>query len=156
MASLEKFREMDMVEQIGVLEDIKGLDQVELLPELIKIYSAEECDDAVDEMLYFTIFELLDHRAEEILAGIDNGNRRIRQLCIRKAADVTPKEVKKRLVKELDEGEDQEMVSEIIRALSYYKDPGLAPVFKRYLDHEDPTVVSWAEDGLDFIRESLK
>lgn len=145
-----------MVEQVVVLEDIKERDLVRYLPDLLKIYSAAECDDAVDEMLYHTIFSLLDHREDDILDGMENQDRRIRQLCIRKAADVTPNRVKDRLVQELDEGEDQEMVSEIIRALSYYKDPELIPVFERYLDHDDPAIVSWAEDGLEFIRGSLK
>ena len=41
-------------------------------------------------------------------------------------------------------------------ALSYYKDPELTPVFEKYLSHDDPAVVSWAEDGLEFIKDAIK
>ncbi len=148
MDLLKDFAQKDMIEQIICLDEIKESRLVEAIPALLHLYANPLGDQAVDEMVYHTLFDLLSGREQEIIAGLGHGSEAVRLLCIRRAADGGSVVLKDALVKLLGSASANEQISEIIRALINYKDAGLTEILLPYLKHEDYSVVAWAMRGL--------
>ncbi|MFA6498151.1 MAG: hypothetical protein WCV64_02315, partial [Desulfurivibrionaceae bacterium] len=148
MDLLKDFAQKDMIEQIICLDEIKESRLVEAIPALLNLYANPLGDQAVDEMVYHTLFDLLTGREQEIIAGLGHESEAVRLLCIRRAADGGSVELKDALVKLLGSASANEQISEIIRALISYKDAGLTEILLPYLKHEDYSVVAWAMRGL--------
>ncbi|MHB1013950.1 MAG: response regulator [Desulfurivibrionaceae bacterium] len=153
MDLLKDFAQKDMIEQIVYLDEIKESRSVEAIPSLLNLYANPLGDQAVDEMVYHTLFDLLAGREQEIIAGLAHESEAVRLICIRRAADGGSSALKDALVKLLAAVSGNELVSEIIRALSSYKDTGLTGILLPYLKHEDYSVVAWAMRGLTGIHD---
>ncbi|MDG4474555.1 response regulator [Thiovibrio frasassiensis] len=148
MDLLNDFAQKDMIEQIICLDEIKESRLVEAIPALLNMYANPLGDQAVDEMVYHTLFDLLAGREQEIIAGLAHESEAVRLLCIRRAADGGSYLLKDALVKLLGSATDSEVISEVIRALVNYKEGGLTEILLPYLKHEDYSVVAWAMRGL--------
>lgn len=148
MDLLKDFAQKDMIEQIICLDEIKESRLVEAIPGLWNLYANPLGDQAVDEMVYHTIFDLLAGREQEIIAGLEHQAAAVRLLCIRRAADGGSAALQAALVKLLGSATDNELVSEIIRALCNFKDAGLVDILLPYLKHDDYSVVAWAMRSL--------
>ncbi len=153
MDLLKDFAQKDMIEQIVCLDEIKESRSVEAIPSLLNLYANPLGDQAVDEMVYHTLFDLLAGREQEIIAGLAHESEAVRLICIRRAADGGSAALKDALVKLLAAASGNELVSEIIRALGSYKDTGLTGILLPYLKHEDYSVVAWAMRGLTGIHD---
>jgi hypothetical protein len=144
MDLLKDFAQKDMIEQIVCLDEIKESKVVDAIPGLWNLYANPLGDQAVDEMIYHTLFELLAGREQEIVAGLEHDSAAVRLMCIRRAADGGSSVLKDALVKLLGSAPANELVAEVIRALGSYKDAGLTDILLPYLKHEDYSVVAWA------------
>ncbi|HIJ78096.1 MAG: response regulator [Desulfobulbaceae bacterium] len=153
MDLLKDFSQKDMIEQIIILDEIKETKQVELLPELFNLYVNPLGDHAVNEMVYHTIFDLLAGQEQKIISGFTSSSKAVQILSVRRAADGGSETLKAALVKQLDGSEDNELISEIIRALAHFKDPALIDVFLSYIQHDDYAVVAWALKALARIHD---
>lgn len=153
MDLLKDFAQKDMIEQIVCLDEIKESRSVEAIPSLLNLYANPLGDQAVDEMVYHTLFDLLAGREQEIIAGVAHESEAVRLICIRRAADGGSSALKDALVKLLAAASGNELVSEIIRALGSYQDTGLTGILLPYLKHEDYSVVAWAMRGLTGIHD---
>ncbi len=153
MDLLKDFAQKDMIEQIVCLDEIKESRLVEAIPALWNLYANPLGDQAVDEMIYHTLFDLLAGREQEIIAGLGHESGAVRLMCIRRAADGGSSALKDALVKMLASTSGKELISEIIRALGSYKDTALTEILLPYLKHEDYSVVAWAMRGLAEIHD---
>ncbi|HEX9714767.1 MAG TPA: HEAT repeat domain-containing protein [Desulfurivibrionaceae bacterium] len=153
MDLLKDFAQKDMIEQIICLDEIKESRLVEAIPALWNLYANPLGDQAVDEMVYHTLFDLLAGREQEIIAGLGHESEAVRLMCIRRAADGGSPALKAALVKLLATASGNELVSEVIRALGSYKDADLTEILLPYLKHDDYSVVAWAMRGLAGIHD---
>jgi len=143
MEGLKDFAQKDMIEQITILDEIKESRQVEALQQLFELYDNPLGDQAVDEMVYHTLFDLLAGQEQDIIEGLGHKSRGVRLLCIRRAGEDAAEELKPALLDLLNKTDEPEMLSEVIRALDKYKDPGLIETLLPYMQHEDYPVVAW-------------
>lgn len=153
MDLLKDFAQKDMIEQIIILDEVKESKRLELLPDLLSFYANPLGDHAVDEMIYHTLFDLLEGQEQKIISGLTNSSRPVQILCVRRAADGGSETMKAALVSLLDGVEDKELISEIIRALAHFKDPALIDLFLSYIQHDDYAIVAWAMKGLARIHD---
>jgi len=153
MGLLTDFAQKDMIEQIICLDEIKESGLAEAIPDLWELYANPLGDQAVDEMVYHTLFDLLAGREQEIIAGLEHESEAVRLMCVRRAADGGSPALKDALVRLLGSGPSNEMISEIIRALTNYKDAGLTEILMPYLKHEDSSVVAWAMRSLSGMHD---
>ena len=70
MDLLKDFAQKDMIEQIICLDEIKESRLVEAIPGLWNLYANPLGDQAVDEMVYHTIFDLLAGREQVTIADV--------------------------------------------------------------------------------------
>lgn len=148
MDLLKDFAQKDMIEQIVCLDQIKESKSVDAIPALRDLYANPLGDQAVDEMIYHTLFDLLAGREPEIIAGLGHESEAVRLMCIRRAADGGSATLKEALVTLLAASAGNELVSEIIRALGSYQDGDLVEILLPYLKDEDYSVVAWAMRAL--------
>jgi len=153
MDLLKDFAQKDMIEQIICLDEIKESKLTEAIPDLWNLYVNPLGDQAVDEMVYHTLFDLLADQEPEIIAGLEHDSEAVRLVCVRRAVDGGSSALKDALVKLLGSGPGNELLSETIRALASYEDAGLTDVLMPYLKHEDYSVVAWAMRGLIGIQD---
>jgi len=144
MDLLKDFVQKDMIEQIVCLDEIKESKLVDAIPGLWNLYANPLGDQAVDEMVYHTLFDLLAGREQEIIAGLGHESVAVRLMCIRRAADGGSAALKDALARLLASASENELIAEVIRALGSYKDAGLTEILLPYLKHEDYSVVAWA------------
>lgn len=148
MDVLNGFSQKDMIEQISILDEIKEKSQVEAVPQLFELYATPVGDQAVDEMVYHTLFELLVGREADILAGLQHASPRVRLLCIRQAGATALAAARSALEERLQAGESAEIIGEVVRALGNFKDPSLLEVLVPYLRHDDSSVAAWTMQAL--------
>jgi len=153
MDLLKDFARKDMIEQIVCLDEIKESRMVDAIPGLWDLYANPLGDQAVDEMVYHTLFDLLAGREQEIIAGLAHEAETVRLLCVRRAADGGSAALQDALVKLLGSVPANELIAEIIRALANYKDEGLTDILLPYLSHEDYSVIAWAMRALVGIHD---
>ncbi|MFA7383404.1 MAG: HEAT repeat domain-containing protein [Desulfurivibrionaceae bacterium] len=142
-----------MIEQIVCLDEIKEAGMVDAIPDLWDLYTNPLADQAVNEMVYHTLFDLLAGREQEIIAGLTHAEEGVRILCVRRAADGGSSTLQDALVKLLGSVTANELIAEIIRALASYKDAGLTEILLPYLSHEDYSVLAWAMHSLVEIHD---
>ncbi len=161
MDLLNDFAQKDMIEQITILDEIKEGSKAEAIPALLDLYANPLGDQAVDEMVYHTLFDLMADQERDIIAGFSHVSEDVQLLCVRRAADSGSDGVKAALVDLLAKKASHEHASEIIRALAVYKDPGLVDTLLPFLKHDDYAVVAWAMRVLaeihdEKVRDALK
>ncbi|MCK5438250.1 MAG: hypothetical protein KAI90_09550, partial [Desulfobulbaceae bacterium] len=71
MSNLSDFLNKDMIEQITILDEIKEAGQTDVIPELSDLLANPTGDLAVDEMIYHTMFDMLDGQDDRIIAGLN-------------------------------------------------------------------------------------
>ncbi|MBU0485284.1 MAG: response regulator [Proteobacteria bacterium] len=148
MDLFKDFTQKDMIEQIVLLEDLKDAKQVDALPALFDLYANPNPDQAVDEMVYHAIYQLLAGIDEQIVNGLRHQSDRVRLLCVCRSRDGKAVSAKPVLLEMLKTVKNPEMLSEVIHALIGYKDPELLAELLPFIDHEDVSVVVWALKGL--------
>ncbi|MFH1217796.1 MAG: HEAT repeat domain-containing protein [Pseudomonadota bacterium] len=160
MKELEDFIQKDMMEQIALLDGIKEKGQKEAIPQLLQLLAEKKCEQATHEMIYHTLFSLMEGDTAAIKAGIRHPSHRVQLLSIRRCRKSHLAEAKDELIQTLRESSDTEMTGEIIMTLGSFKDPALIDTLCSFLFHPDPTILSWTMEALtgietDEIRDIL-
>ena len=153
MDALKDFREKDMIEQITLLDQIRESADVATIPLLFDLYASPVGDQAVDEMVYHTLFDLLAGQHERIKEGLGHSASAVQLLCVRRASEEAAETLKAPLVELLGATHSIELAGEILRALAQYKDATLLDSLLPFLNHEDYTVVAWALRALTSMDE---
>lgn len=148
MEILKDFASKDMIEQITILDEIKEAKMLEAITPLVDLHAKPLGDQAVDEMIYHCLFDLLAGQEDHIISGLHNSSEDVQLLCVRRAADGGSDALKEALVKLLASTENSDIIGEVIRALVSFKDPNLVDNLLPYLTYEDCTVAGWAMQGL--------
>ncbi len=149
MSNLSDFLNKDMIEQITILDGIKAAGQTDVIPELSDLLANPTGDPAVDEMIYHTMFDMLDGQDDRIIAGLNHESDKVRLLCIRRAGENAPASALQVLLNMLEANrDDDDLVGEIIRALGNYKDPALVDTLMPFLESGNATVAAWAMQSL--------
>ena len=155
MVVLQDFRQKDMIEQITLLEEVRQNRQVEAIPALFDLYLNAIGDQAVDEMVYHALYELLAGQQDEIIEGLSHSSSAVQVLCARRAADEkSSPDLRQALVNSLKDTADADLAGEILRALSSDEDPSLRDIFMSYIGHDEATVAVWAMSALVKYRDS--
>lgn len=154
MDLLQGFAQKDMIEQITILDEIKESRRIDAVPGLLALYAKPLGDQAVDEMVYHTLYELLAGQEEQLIKGLGHESAAVQLLCVRRAgADGGSEALKNTLADMLTKKNDPQMLSEIIRSLGSYKDPALLGAFLPYVKHDDYAVVAWAMKAMATLQD---
>jgi CheY-like chemotaxis protein len=148
MEFLKDFSSKDMIEQITLLDEIKERHQLEAIGPLFELHAHPLGDQAVDEMIYHCLFELLAGQEGQIITGLGNPAPAVQLLCVRRITDGDSDALKTALLQLLNATTSNEVIAETIRALVSFKDPALVDSLLPYLNHDDCTVVGGAMHGL--------
>lgn len=155
MDALKNFTEKDMLEQMVILEEIKETGQKEAIPEMFELLAGKKCDQATHEMLYHTLFELMEGEEEAIKTGISHPSFRVKLLSIRRCRKSGLTSVVPLLIETLQTTTDTEITGEIIMALGSFKDPALINTLRPFLFHPEPSIVSWTMEALAGLEDDL-
>lgn len=140
---LQDFVGKNMIEQIGILEDIRLRKLKATVPALFDLYAGFSRDKAVDEIIYHTLFSLLDEEAMLVESGLRHPSGRVRLLAVRKVYERPFPEAMPILGKLLNRETDSQLLGETIRALGRFDDPALVDILLPYLEHDDYSIVGW-------------
>lgn len=154
MDVLKDFSGKDMIEQIDLLEDINLRKLTSAAPALFDLYAGASLDKAVEQVVYHTLFSLLDDEAGLIEKGLMHPSSRIRLLAIRKVCEQPFRHAMPILCRLLSRETDPQLIGETIRALGRFDAPALVDTLLPYLEHDDYTVVGWALEILRGQKDS--
>lgn len=144
MDFLKEFSQKDMIEQIMILDELKDAKQVEAVPGLLDLYATPDLDQAVDEMVYYALYELLAGQGALLAGGLGHAAARVRLLCLRRVGADGDAALAPLLLAFLNKEEDPELQAESIRALGMLKDTAIIPGLLPYLRHDNPAVAAFA------------
>lgn len=145
---LSGFSDKDMIEQIVMLDEIKDSGRTEALPGLMELYARPLTDQAVDEMVYHTLFELLARDHEAVIAGLRHPAERVRLVAVRRAGEDRVPAARSILIEQLQTTMEPETLAATINSLSQYADPALVELITPFIDHEDHAVAASAMHGV--------
>jgi len=148
---LEGFNDKDMILQIVTLDEIKGAGRIDLLPELMNLYATPHADQAVEEVIYHTLFTLLAKAPDAVISGLRHSSERVRQVATRRAGDDRIPAALPILIEQLQITANPESLSAIINALSQFSDPTLAEKITPFVSHADDTVAAFARQALESL-----
>ncbi|OGR01409.1 MAG: hypothetical protein A2511_00555 [Deltaproteobacteria bacterium RIFOXYD12_FULL_50_9] len=144
MELLKDFAQRDMIEQIMVLEEIKENRQVAAINGLIELCAHPLEDQAVNEMIYHALFDLLADDEAAMIAGLNHESIQVRQVCLRRMQESRPAAALPVLIALLKAGGEPEYLGEIIKVLGSYADPGANDLLFSYMRHQDEALATWA------------
>jgi len=148
---LRKFNEKDMIEQIVMLDAIKEAGRVDLLPDLMDLYATPHADQAVEEVIYHTLFTLLAKAPDTVIAGLRHASERVRLVALHRAGDDRIQAARPILVEQLQTTMSPEFLAAIIKALGQFHDPALTGLITPFVNHADDTVAAFARQALDSL-----
>jgi HEAT repeat protein len=148
---LKGFNELDTIAQIVMLDTIKDTDRVDLLPDLMDLYATPQPDQAVEEIVYYTLFTLLAQAPDATLIGLRHPAERVRLLAIQRAGEDQLPAALPILVQQLQTAMSPAVLDAIIMALSKFHGPDLRRLLTPFLNHEDDMVAAFAQQALDSI-----
>ncbi|MFZ5764972.1 MAG: HEAT repeat domain-containing protein [Thermodesulfobacteriota bacterium] len=151
MNDLDNFTAKDMIEQMALLDDIAEKQRKEVVPELMRLLAEKKCEQATHEMIYHTLFSLMEDDAALIKAGIRHPSYRVQLLSIRRCRKSRLTSARDDLIEILRASSDNEVIGEIIMTLGSFHDPALIDTLCPYLFHPDPTVLSCTMTALTGI-----
>jgi CheY-like chemotaxis protein len=144
MDILKDFSQKDMIEQITLLEQIKLNPRPEAVDGLLQLYAEPLPDQAVDEMVYHALYEVLAGQAGLVAAILKHPSSRVRILAARRAgADGSPVTLPA-LLSLLENDSEPDVLVEVIRALGSFREPEVIDRVLRFLQHEEYMVAAWA------------
>lgn len=147
METLKDFGQKDMIEQITLLEEVKESGSREAVPALLALYAEPLPDQAVDEMVYHTLFEMLAADEEQTVAALHHSSPRVQLLAVRRAGESRFQKALSVLLGMLASA-DSEVLAEAIRALGQFQDPAVVDGLLPLLSHPDYAVTAWAMRAL--------
>lgn len=146
---LRGFNDKDMIEQIVLLDEIKQAGRIDLLPDLMDLYASPHADQAVEEVIYHTLFTILAKAPDAVIAGLRHASERVRLVAVHRAGDDQLRAALPILVEQLQMTTNPESLAAIIKALGQFHDPALTGLITPFVTHTDDTVAAFARQALD-------
>ncbi len=148
MDPLKDFEKLDMIEQMTILDDIKETKNKQAIPTLLELFAAKKCDQATYEMLYHTLFELLEGNTEALTLGLRQPEVWVKLLCIRRAKKPRVDAILPMLLKLLRRDQDPQILEETIRTLAVYNNNDLLEELIPFLFHVNELIIAAAMNAL--------
>ena len=148
---LREFNDKDMIEQIVILDEIKESGRIDLLPDLMSLYATPHADQAVEEVIYHTLFALLAKAPDAVIAGLRHSSARVRLVAIHRAGDDQTPAALPILIEQLQTTMNPESLAAIIKALGQFHDPALTGRITPFVNHADDTVAAFARQALESL-----
>ncbi|MBG0791760.1 MAG: response regulator [Desulfovibrionaceae bacterium] len=148
MAMLDDFRTKEFLDQITILNEISGSKNPEALPELVDLLKNPIGDTSIDYMVVNALNAVLSCCEEEVIGGLTDDHEGYNILCIRVAGEYALKNAVPTLMSMAEAEKDPDRLMEIITSLARIGDPAALPVFRSFLDHDDPFIQSACIEAL--------
>ena len=148
MNDLKNFDKLDMVEQMMILDNIKETEDKQAIPGLMEMYGAKKCDQATHEMLYHTLFALLEGDAEALTAGLQHPEERVKLLAVRRAKKPPLEAILPMLLQLLSRDQEPQILEETIRTLAAYDSDDLLEELIPFLFHDNEVIIAAAMNAL--------
>ncbi len=148
MAIFENFVENDMLEQIRVLEQVVMDNDVQAVTTLIGLYGSHDCDQAVEEVIYHALQQLMLGSEVATGEGLNASETEIQLLAMRCGCKSGSMHFQSYLVEKLQTTSDPVLLAEIIRSMTKFADPELITVLLPYMQHADSSVAGSCIDLL--------
>lgn len=150
---LQGFSDKDTIDQIVLLDTIKDSGRIDLLPDLMDLYATPHPDQAVEEIVYYSLVTLLRQAPEAILRGLRHPSQRVRLVAIQCGGEEQIAAAFPVLVEQLQAEVSPEFLGAIILALSHFHDPTLPALIAPFVHHPDDTVAAYARQALELFRD---
>lgn len=148
MDIFKTFVEKDMLEQIRILEQVVMDNDVRAVTPLLELYGSHECDQAVEEVMYHALQQLMQGDDAAVMEGLGHPATEIQLLAMRCGCESGSVHFQSYLVEKLQHTTDPVLLAEIIRSMSTFADPGLITVLLPYMHHDDAGVAGSCVDLL--------
>ncbi|MBA4368363.1 MAG: response regulator [Desulfobacterium sp.] len=144
MITVEKFKQMGMLEQLEALENMKKTKNDHCIVALYDLYTHPLGDDAIDYMVGMTLRELLVENEQETVMGITHENPAIQKICLqicgqRCFASATPV-----LINLFKKHQDHKMMYETFLAMSKSDSKDFIEIFRNFMGHPKEDVAAIA------------
>jgi len=160
MSKLTDFRSKSFVEQISILAELEGGDDLHLIPELLELFENPLADDAVDGAVGDTLRAFLLQNEAAAVEGLRSSNQKTRDLCIQVAGRAKFESAAPWLLESLPDINGSETKLAALSALAHINPPGSKDVFIKNISNPDPLVSALcieavgrakAEDAVDIL-----
>jgi CheY-like chemotaxis protein len=143
MGTLDNFRALEFLDQIGLMTQVEKAGGTEDIPALFGLYLQPINDAAVDTMVRNTLRRLLLNSEEETLKGLASENSVVRTFCLRIAAEKGMTAAGPALLRLAEScSQDPDQLLDVLNAMSRIKSPEFLPVFRQHLRNADDYVAS--------------
>lgn len=148
MDCFDTFVENNMLEQIKIIDRVvMANDQAAVTP-LLELYGSKGCDQAVEEVMYHALQQLMQGSDGAIFQGLNHPSVDIQLLAMRCGCETGSPHFQSYLVDKLQETTDPLLLAEIIKSLATFADPELITVLLPYMNHDDSGVAGSCIDLL--------
>ena len=148
MAMLDDFRNKEFLDQITILNEISGSKDSEALPELVALLKEPVGDTSIDYMVVNALNAVLSANEDKIIEGLSDDHDGYKILCIRVAGEYAVDGATPSLVAMAEVESDPDRLMEIITSLARIANPQALPIFRKFLDHDDPFIQSACIEAL--------
>lgn len=166
MGTLDNFRTLEFLDQIGLLTQVEKAGGTEAIPALFDLYMQPINDAAVDTMIRNSLRRLLLNSEEETLKGLSSDNQIVRTFCLRIAAEKGMAAAGPALLGLAETCcQDPDQLLDVLNAMARIKLPEFLPVFRKHLRDADDYVASLCvgmvgayrdHDALPILREVVE
>ncbi|EGB15978.1 response regulator receiver and PBS lyase HEAT-like repeat containing protein [Pseudodesulfovibrio mercurii] len=148
MSPLDNFREKEFLDQITILNEISGSKDSEALPDLVDLLKDPVGDTSIDYMVVNALNAVLSSDEDKAIEGLKDPHEGFSILCIRVAGEYGLKGAVGPLVDLALTEQDIDRLMEILTSLARIGDEAATPVFRRFLNHQDPFIQSSCIEAL--------
>jgi len=153
MATLDDFRNKEFLDQITILNEISGSKDPDTLPDLVALLKDPVGDTSIDYMVVNALNAVLSGNEKKVIEGLTDAHTGYRILCIRVAGEYGFSAAADTLVSVAQTESDPDRLMEILTSLARIADPVALPVFRKFLDHDDPFIKSSCIEALGKLED---
>lgn len=144
MITVENFKQMDLLEQLELLENMKKTKNEDCIRELFALYTNPLGDDAIDYMVGMTLRELLVENEQETVSGLTHENPVIQKLCLQICGQRSFASAIPILIDLFRKHQDQKIVYEIFLAMTKSDSREFLEIFRNFMGHSKEDIAAIA------------
>ncbi|GAB7023849.1 HEAT repeat domain-containing protein [Salidesulfovibrio brasiliensis] len=153
MPLLDDFRKKEFLDQITVLNEIAGSKDPSALPGLIDLLKSPVGDTSIDYMVVNALNAVLSQDEDRTVEGLTDSHPGFRILCIRVAGEHRFTKAATVLTKLAETEDDPDRLMEILTSLSHISTPETLPVFRKFMQNDDPFIQSLCIEALGKLKD---
>lgn len=148
MPLLDDFRNKEFLDQITILNEIAGSKNAEALPGLIQLLKTPVGDTSIDYMVVNALNAVLSQDEQRAVEGLRDSHPGFRTLCIRVAGEHQFVSAAPVLAELAGQEDDPDRLMEILTSLAHIGLVESLPVFRAYMQAEDPFIQALCIEAL--------